>query len=466
MSYFIYLLRSFLPLALVSGLLLARSAESNSAHRQIVSFLKGLTVGLLAGGVLYTWAMSEDRMAEAKLGIYLLNALAMVVALLSLWLRDPSSWGGRLGVALSVLALSALGAFLFLIKLLEEGFSATTVLNTEAILHTASIVSGLILLGWLMILVAYFGHPLKQRLLLIGMGLLILILELRWLAEILLAFMRLEILEANTFLLSFVAKLLSSDPFFLYLQWGLFAGLIILGIFERKRVMPAPLTPLSNAQRRKQLSQVLREQRWLYSAVATWVFILVSALYYDLYASRPPTLSPATEVKADSEKRVRIKIKEVDDGKLHRFAYITEDGHRVRFFIINRYQQSTDLGVVYDACVLCGDHGYIQQGKDILCASCNVKVFVPSIGKVGGCNPIPLEHQIQEGEVRIQAETLENGKYHFSEIVSLSVKDPVTQKTLLNTQAPYQYQHNGHTYFFESEGSWQQFKQSPETYIP
>ena len=117
---------------------------------------------------------------------------------------------------------------------------------------------------------------------------------------------------------------------------------------------------------------------------------------------------------------VRIKIDEVKDGNLHRYSFVTDDGHVVRFFLINRARGGQSrIGVVYDACMLCGDTVYIQEKNEIICLACNVRIFIPSIGKAGGCNPIPLQHSIEGGEVVIRAVDLDQGTRYFSEVIAI-----------------------------------------------
>lgn len=122
------------------------------------------------------------------------------------------------------------------------------------------------------------------------------------------------------------------------------------------------------------------------------VLALLPALYWQFIASQPPVISAATSVQIASDDKVHIPVASIRDGNLHRFAWIADDGKVVRFIVINRFPQQLKLGVAFDACLLCGDQGYIQEGNQIICGACGVHIFIPSIGKAGGCNPVPLEH--------------------------------------------------------------------------
>lgn len=48
--------------------------------------------------------------------------------------------------------------------------------------------------------------------------------------------------------------------------------------------------------------------------------------------------------------------------------------------------------MVYDACNVCGDTGYYQDGNKFVCINCDVVMNKLTLGFPGGCNPIPLEH--------------------------------------------------------------------------
>ncbi len=62
------------------------------------------------------------------------------------------------------------------------------------------------------------------------------------------------------------------------------------------------------------------------------------------------------------------------------------------FFLINRLPDRLSLAAVFDACILCGDQGYVMEGDQVICVGCGVRMFIPSIGKPGGCNPVPIEN--------------------------------------------------------------------------
>lgn len=102
------------------------------------------------------------------------------------------------------------------------------------------------------------------------------------------------------------------------------------------------------------------------------------------------------------------------DRQARFFAYTTRAGQAVRFFVM----KSAD-GIVraaMDACVVCYKQrlGYRQDGDRMVCNKCGQSFASNRINVVtGGCNPIPLERQVVNGQVTVAAAVLEAGAVHY-----------------------------------------------------
>ena len=95
-----------------------------------------------------------------------------------------------------------------------------------------------------------------------------------------------------------------------------------------------------------------------------------------------------------------------------------------------------------------------------------LETFIPSIGKPGGCNPVPIEDwQQTETEILINRTSLEEGLNLFSTIVEIDVKDPISGAQMKNTKTEHKYNYEGKTYFFESEKNLDLFRDNPEKYL-
>ena len=220
--------------------------------------------------------------------------------------------------------------------------------------------------------------------------------------------------------------------------------------------------------RRLLLAGVRRAQRACVQGFAACALALAVCLFWDLVASRPPSLSKATPVVVAADDMVHLPIvaDELKDGDLHRYAWVSSEGKVVRFFVIDRFPGEWSPAVVFDACMLCGDTGYAMQGDQVMCIGCGVRLFRPSVGKSGGCNPVPIEDWAMDAdEIRIPRKSLEAGLQFFKAVVELEVIDPVDGSRLKNTTAPHRYSYGTKTYFFANEANYQRFVDNPELFI-
>ena len=286
---------------------------------------------------------------------------------------------------------------------------STDVINTDSILHISAVIFAFVfclcLQGWIDLLLKQAGKTQqKSTALLKGvMSLLLICLLVPLIGELLLILMKLQVLELTKLRLSFVAK----------------SGEIT---------------------------------RWLNYICAALLFVVLAIFYGKIHLSR--------------KQQVHIPIEQVKDGKLHRFVWIADDGKAVRFFVINRQPDKLSLAAVFDACLLCGDQGYVMEGNQVVCVGCGVHMFIPSIGKPGGCNPVPIEDwQQTDTEILINRTSLEEGLNLFSTIVEIDVKDPISGAQMKNTKTEHKYNYEGKTYFFESEKNLDLFRDNPEKYL-
>ena len=187
------------------------------------------------------------------------------------------------------------------------------------------------------------------------------------------------------------------------------------------------------------------------------------SLYFDLYASRPPQISEPLLVEPVGDKFI-FDVDMLKDNELHRFAYITDEGKQIRFFLLNRFSDRVSPVIVFDSCMICGDMGYIKRGNDLICISCNVRIFLPSVGKEGGCNPIPMPFIFDGKNIIVDYKTITDGANFFSKVVEKMVLDPVSRKKVSNLDSR-SYLYYGRTYFFENNETQAKFEANPEKYV-
>lgn len=460
--FFTSLLTSVLPIAILIGCYWSYfpKIHFNSLNKlSLIAFILGLTLSLnlpvkqqvvlgsnvLILGVLLLfgiWILIVRWISSVYIA-YLWHFLLILVAGFS-WAKNPN---------ISVI-------------------SEIDVINTEFILHISAVILGLvfciIVAAWLYVLFQQAKIQQKLtalRLLLICFSLLLLITPV--MGDILLNLMKLQLVELTKVRLSFVAKTSNLLPYLNYLNSV--ALVILLACFSYQVYLPRKYLVISEQQpieKRKKTAHLQNAKRLMLLGGMISGVILLSQLYWDYVASQPPRLSEAIEVKLDSKEQIHIPIEQVKDGKLHRFVWVASDGKAVRFFVINRSSKKLSLAVVFDACILCGDDGYIMENDQVVCISCGVRMFIPSIGKPGGCNPVPINNwQQTDTHIIVSRQNLEEGVNYFSTVIELEVFDPVDGSKLKNTQAEYKYNYKGNTYFFANERNLQQFREQPESFI-
>ncbi|OOF68237.1 Fe-S-containing protein [Rodentibacter caecimuris] len=457
--FFVFLLQSLLAISILLGTSWAIKPSISSAKTIIWLSLFGLISGITLRLILPNSQVVNLILTTTFLSAFLLFALTQWIASAKLalcwqfilmliagatWAKDPN--------------ITAL--------------TNTDIINTDFILNLSAVILGVILClsisAWIYFLLKQQQKTKGKSTVLFALSFMLwFVLVIPQVGELLLILMKLQLIDLTKVRLSFVAK---SGAITIWLNViCLIIIFINLGVFifqtHFKRTLQAKIEQ-DPIEKRKKLALVQVSKRLINWGVLAITFIGASQLYWDQVASRPPQLSEAIPVTLDQAQQIHIPIEQVKDGKLHRFVWIADDGKAVRFFIINRQPNKLSLAAVFDACLLCGDQGYVMQGNQVVCVGCGVHMFIPSIGKPGGCNPVPIEDwQQTENEIIIHRTSLEEGLNLFSTIVEIDVQDPISGKKLKNTQTEHKYSYANRTYFFENEKNLEQFRNSPEKYL-
>jgi len=473
MAFFITTLaHALVPLALVYALAPAAPRGGGAPRAVATTPLLVVGAGLILGALAALVAALQASETEISTT---LHAVAVGVGALTLVALVLTAWAGRMGARvlegvglLLAGTLAARGVFEAWAWSMDRSLTATDVINTELIVNCAGIVVGAVLVALLAVVAARVAVLAGRAAAALVLAVVLIIEGLTGSASMLLGLLRLDMVTVTSGRISYVAKVSMADPWVVYLELALVGALLLVAFLRRARVSERPATDASQPARvahRRHRARAEGQRQWRTALAGVGAVLLATISYQDLYASLPPTLSPAQPVALDTAGEIRVPIDAVKDGALHRYAYIASDGHRVRFFLINRYDpEHPYIGVVYDACMICGDDGYIQKGDEIICIACNVRIFRPTIGKAGGCNPIPLAHSVEDGAIVITRAALEKGARYFSEVVEVEATDPVTGEAVINLKAPYQYDYGGRTYFFGGEDSYETFRANPEAY--
>jgi FTR1 family protein len=214
------------------------------------------------------------------------------------------------------------------------------------------------------------------------------------------------ILPASEDEMAVIGPIVKNSTFFYVIILALTTFLVL---WQRTKVQEQPSPDANPAERRKQLSRARRERALTISLASLSIVAIALLTTQFVYSMRDDELS-APEAYYEGGKNVRIPISQVDDGKLHRFVYRAPQGE-VRFIIIKL--KSGNWGVALDACLICGDKGYYQEGLEVICKNCVAAINPVTIGQSGGCNPIPVSFFLDESDIVVVHPELDAAAQYF-----------------------------------------------------
>lgn len=167
-------------------------------------------------------------------------------------------------------------------------------------------------------------------------------------------------------------------------------GVLIIGMWRKQLWKVAEVTSTnseisSRAELRKQRARQRGGTLWrrLFLTTLLITMVLLSSLY--IY-QRPPGFAPAHPLTSNSE-TVRIPIQEIP---IRHLTFYSVDIGNVSIRLLATRIREDDIRVALDACTLCGPRGYYEKGGQFYCRHCGAPIIPETVGREGGCNPVPL----------------------------------------------------------------------------
>jgi uncharacterized membrane protein len=194
---------------------------------------------------------------------------------------------------------------------------------------------------------------------------------------------------------------------FLYALMGISFLLPLLLFIHDLRTQVSGGNP---AERRKVRAAFRMNRRQCFTVAAVYIVSVLTLTVIKDYTERGIELSPAEPMTIAGDE-ILIPITQVEDGRLHRFAYTASDGTETRFIVIKK--NAVAYGVGLDACDICGATGYYERKNEVICRLCDVVMNISTIGFKGGCNPVPLAYSLRSGSMVVEIQNLENEKTRF-----------------------------------------------------
>lgn len=288
----------------------------------------------------------------------------------------------------------------------------TTILNVETalsfdmLLRMLGFVAGLliaIISSWL---IYHAAHSLNDRRLFVVFAIQVLALFFQQTVYLI------QILMGRGFLpirglIQLMAPLIDHQSWFIFVVF-LVVFMVPFALFLQR----CPQRPMgaNPAKYRKIIAEDMHKKRWGKASVIALLLMLFLSSFGSSWANKKEELIPAVPIEAQNG-LVAIPIEKVNDGHLHRFAYRSKNGAMVRFIVV--LKGGSAYGVGLDACEICGATGYIEREGQVICKLCDVVMNKSTIGLPGGCNPIPVEYGVNNGQVQIRQSALDEADKYF-----------------------------------------------------
>ncbi len=187
-----------------------------------------------------------------------------------------------------------------------------------------------------------------------------------------------------------------------------FTPVLLIALAVGSRRLPSVAHIRQGAQRRTLLAGALRNQRLLLVLPLFSLVIFAAAAYQSSFPSveywdpkpLPVTASQSGEILIPKKGEI-----DLEDGKLHKYLF-KQGGREARFFVLRN--QEGQLTVDLDACAICKPDGYGQAEGSVICYYCKTLIPLETVGKPGGCNPVPVAFTVKGDSVVIDGMTLIN----------------------------------------------------------
>ena len=217
----------------------------------------------------------------------------------------------------------------------------------------------------------------------------------------------LRIIPRNDFIFLFIATVVNNGNFFIF---AVIVFIMFAPILLWKKNIKITEAYNNNAELRKIKAKKRNAKRWARFSLSLLLISVFSLSFLRFYVDREVPLSPPEDYTIEEGLAV-ISLEQLEDDKLHRYEYITEQGISMRFIAIKKSENSYGVGL--DACDICGPSGYFERNNEVICKLCDVVMNKATIGFPGGCNPVPIPYIVHDGNIKIKISDLESEAHRF-----------------------------------------------------
>jgi uncharacterized membrane protein len=211
-----------------------------------------------------------------------------------------------------------------------------------------------------------------------------------------------KILPASRTEMALVGPLIKNELLLFTLTLALAVGWMLLGA---GRAATAPGAEATGPESRLARAAAGRDLAWRRGLGMLGLLVVGLLAASFVTRSQIPGPEPAAALAPEGE-NVAFDAGALADGHMHFFEAKLASGS-VRFFAI---QVGTEVRTCLDACEICGPKGYFMQGSAAVCRNCTSPIALSSLGRGGGCNPVPLPSHRDGARVVVSAADLESAK--------------------------------------------------------
>jgi uncharacterized membrane protein len=187
--------------------------------------------------------------------------------------------------------------------------------------------------------------------------------------------------------------------------------------------LPEPPQAETGAERRAFRATVRASRRKRALPAALFVAVILVSWFGSIGGDISSLYTPASKPVVEDKGFVIIPLTDptmdLRDGMIHKFALSTE-GETIGIMVIQK--PDGKLAVCLDACEICPPEGYGQTEGHVVCVYCMTPIPLDTLGKPGGCNPIPLEAQITDTQIRIEVAEIQK---KWMEVLSGETKEGI-----------------------------------------
>ena len=123
----------------------------------------------------------------------------------------------------------------------------------------------------------------------------------------------------------------------------------------------------------------------------------------DFLYARTAAAPPEAQMLSVEGGVVRVPTEGLGDGNLHFFR--ADVAGTLQSFMVIRKPDGQWIAAI-DGCMICGRHGYRQEGANAICRNCAAEIPISTMGQVGGCNPVVMPSHVEAGNLVIESADL------------------------------------------------------------